>query len=154
MSTETDLQHLRRAIALARSAAARGDDPFGAVLVSSSGEVLAEGLNTTITERDCTGHAELNLARLASQRFPPDVLASSTMYCSTEPCAMCAAALHWLGLGRIVFGVRSERLYEIVGAGAEAHRLRLPVRDVFARSAHRVEILGPLIEGEAEAVHR
>ncbi len=149
-----DLQHLRRSFVLAAEARDGGNHPFGAVLVDAAGRVLAEGRNTVVTGSDCTGHAELNLARDASQRFTPDVLAGATMYCSTEPCAMCAGALHWLGIARIVFGLRNARMIEIMGSEGALERLELPVRDVLARSGRSFTIVGPLLEDEAESVHR
>ena len=60
---EIDLQHLREAIALARSAREHGNHPFGALLVDEHKTVLLEAENTVVTERDCTGHAETNLMR-------------------------------------------------------------------------------------------
>ena len=89
---ERDTVHLRRAMALARKSRERGDDPFGAVLVDKDGRVLAEGLNTETTGRDVTGHAETNLIRAASQSVDAETFASSSLYASGEPCAMCSAA--------------------------------------------------------------
>ena len=82
---------LRRAIAVAASARAHGNHPFGAILVDPDGAILLEAENTVVTERDATGHAERNLMSTASQRFEPALLARCTMYTSTEP-ARCAPA--------------------------------------------------------------
>ena len=70
----TDFQHLRTAIAAAQAARDHGNHPFGAILVDENNEVLLEAENTVVTGRDCTGHAETNLMRLASQRFPSEKL--------------------------------------------------------------------------------
>jgi tRNA(Arg) A34 adenosine deaminase TadA len=148
---ETDIRHLRAAIALARSARAHGNHPFGALLADERGDVLLEAENTVVTEHDCTGHAETNLMRLASRRFSPAQLAGCTLYTSTEPCAMCAGAIHWGGVGRVVYALGEEQLYAIVGPSPD-HML-LPCREVFARSQRPVEVLGPAIEDEARAVH-
>jgi tRNA(Arg) A34 adenosine deaminase TadA len=148
---ESDLRHLRAAIALARSARAHGNHPFGALLVAERGNVLLEAENTVVTERDCTGHAETNLMRLASQRFDAEQLATCTLYTSTEPCAMCAGAIHWGGVGRVVYALSEEQLYAFIGPSPD-HML-LPCREVFARSRRPVEVLGPAIEDEARAVH-
>src|SRR5215831_5405116 len=102
---ETDIRHLRAAIALAHSARAHGNHPFGALLADETGAVLLEAENTVVTERDCTGHAETNLMRLASRRFGQEQLASCTLYTSTEPCAMCAGAIHWGNVGRVVYAL-------------------------------------------------
>src|SRR5262245_38038114 len=148
---ETDLKHLRAAIDLAHSARAHGNHPFGALIADANGNVLLEAENTVVTERDCTGHAETNLMRLASRRFSPDQLATCTLYTSTEPCAMCAGAIHWGGIGRVVYALSEEQLYAIVGPSPE--HLLLPCREVFARSQSPMEVLGPALQPEAESVH-
>jgi tRNA(Arg) A34 adenosine deaminase TadA len=148
---ETDLQHLRAAIALARSAREHGNHPFGALLVDERKTVLLEAENTVVTERDCTGHAEMNLMRKASLQYSREQLAKCTLYTSTEPCAMCAGAIHWGNVGRVVYALSEEQLYEIVGP--DPQHLLLPCREVFARSERRVEVDGPALEEEARAVH-
>jgi tRNA(Arg) A34 adenosine deaminase TadA len=94
MLNESELTYLRQAIEVARRAREHGNHPFGALLVSADGQVLLEAENTVVTEKDCTGHAETNLVRLASQRFDQQALTGSTRYTSTEPCAMCSGAIH------------------------------------------------------------
>jgi tRNA(Arg) A34 adenosine deaminase TadA len=90
-----DERHLLAAIELARRSRTNGNHPFGALLVDATGQVVLEAENTVVTTRDCTGHAETNLMRMASERFDPQFLRSSTLYTSTEPCAMCAGAIYW-----------------------------------------------------------
>ncbi len=148
---ETDLRLLRRAIALADLARTHGNHPFGALLADETGQVLAEAENTVLTERDATGHAETNLIRLTSRRFAPETLTRCTLYTSTEPCPMCAGAIYWAGVGRVVYGLSEAGLYAFPGASTE--KLLLPCRDVFARGAHGVEVLGPLLEDEARKPH-
>ncbi|MFL5802254.1 MAG: nucleoside deaminase [Roseiflexaceae bacterium] len=147
----TDLLLLRRAIAISRQARDHGNHPFGALLVDAQRQVLLEAENTVVTEQDCTGHAETNLMRLASHRFAPDVLAGCTLYSSAEPCVMCAGAMHWGNLGRLVYGVGGPRLYELLGPDPDL--LRLPCREVFARTLRPIEVIGPALEDEALAVH-
>ena len=101
---ERDADHLRRAMALAREACEEGNAPFGAVLVGEDGRVLAEGRNTVNTERDVTGHAETNVMRKAWRLQDADTLVASTLYASGESCAMCAGAIFWGGVGRVVYG--------------------------------------------------
>ncbi len=150
---DLDIQHLRRAIAVAQAARERGNHPFGAILVNGSGKVLLEAGNTVITGRDVTGHAETNLARLASSRYSADELTGFTLYASTEPCAMCAGAIHWSRIGRVVYALSEEDLYAIVGPSPE--HLLLPCRDVFSRSQRAMQVEGPCAEldAEARAVH-
>jgi tRNA(Arg) A34 adenosine deaminase TadA len=149
----TDVEHLRTAIQVAQAARQHGNHPFGAILVDEGGQVLLEAENTVVTERDCTGHAETNLMRLASQQFPPEKLQKCTLYTSTEPCAMCAGAIHWGNVRRIAFALRAADFYDI--AGPSPDDLRLSSREVFARSQRSVELLGPAEElaQEARAVH-
>jgi tRNA(Arg) A34 adenosine deaminase TadA len=153
MTVEIDLIHLRRAIEIAASARRHGNHPFGALLVGADGQVLLEAENTVNTEKDCTGHAETNLVRLASRHFDRQVLQGSTLYTSTEPCAMCAGAIQWSGVGRVVFALAEERLYQLTGADPSNETMRLPCREVFARCQRAIEVVGPAIEEEAEVVH-
>ena len=150
---DSDLNHLRTAIQVAGRAREHGNHPFGALLVDENNQVLMRAENTVTTTRDCTGHAETNLVRLASQRFTTEQLARCTLYSSTEPCAMCAGAIHWSGIGRVVFALSERALYDIVGPSPE--HLLLPCREVFARSQRPVEVLGSSAEldAEARAVH-
>jgi tRNA(Arg) A34 adenosine deaminase TadA len=148
-----DLDHLRLTIAVAAQARAHGNHPFGAVLADAQGRVLLQAENTVITDRDATGHAETNLVRLATQEFSPEELARCTLYASTEPCAMCAGAIHWSCIGRVVYALGEPELYAIVGPSPE--HLLLSCREVFARSGRPVEVIGPvtILDEEARAVH-
>lgn len=153
MTHEQDLAFLRQAIAVAARSRANGNHPFGALLVDPQGTVLLEAENTVNTERDCTGHAETNLMRKASKAFPPEVLTHCTLYTSTEPCAMCSGAIHWGKVGRVVFALSEESLYGMIGSHDENETLRLPCRELFARSDRPVTVVGPLVENEARVVH-
>ena len=150
---ELDLQYLRQAIAVARRAREHGNHPFGAILVSENNVVLLEAENTVNSTRDCTGHAETNLIRLASQQFEPETLRTCTLYTSTEPCAMCSGAIHWGQVGRVVFGLSEAGLYNLTGSHPDNEPMRLPCREVFAHSGRPVEVIGPLLEDEAMIVH-
>jgi tRNA(Arg) A34 adenosine deaminase TadA len=153
MLTEIDRSNLSRAIELARMARAHSNHPFGALLVGPTGEVLAEAENSVVTARDCTAHAELNLVRLAFARYDAETLAASTLYTSTEPCAMCAGSIHWSGIGRVVYALPEERLYQLTGDDPAERPMRLACREVFARCVPTVEVCGPALEAEAEQVH-
>ena len=150
---DTDLEHLRTAIEVAHAARDHGNHPFGAILVDENNQVLLQAENTVVTQRDCTGHAEANLMRLASQHFTIEKLSTCTLYTSTEPCAMCAGAIHWGNVNRVVFALSEVDLYKMIGPSPE--HLLLPCREVFARSQRHVEVLGPASElnAEARAVH-
>ncbi|MEX2029514.1 MAG: nucleoside deaminase [Anaerolineales bacterium] len=153
MLNDADLGHLRRVIELARIARRNGNHPFGALVVGPAGDVLAEAQNTVVTQKDCTGHAELNLVRIASRVIAPEVLARSTLFTSTEPCAMCAGAIHWSGVGRVVYALPEEGLYALTTPDQAAQSLRFPCREVFAHAGRRVDVVGPALEAEAAEVH-
>jgi tRNA(Arg) A34 adenosine deaminase TadA len=153
MLREVDLGHLRRAIELARLARQKGNHPFGALLVGPAGDVLAEAENTVVTERDCTGHAELNLVRMASRGHAAEILAGCTLFTSTEPCAMCAGAIHWSGVGRVVYALSEDRLYQLTTPDQAEESLRVPCREIFAHAGRPIEVIGPAMEAEAAEVH-
>jgi tRNA(Arg) A34 adenosine deaminase TadA len=144
-----DGRHLLAAIELAARARARGNHPFGALLVDASGEVVLEAENTVVTERDCTGHAETNLMRMASARFDPEFLEHCTLYTSTEPCAMCAGAIYWGNVRRVVFALSQAELERVTGSNP----LAIPCREVFARGEQEVRVTGPHLEDRARVVH-
>jgi tRNA(Arg) A34 adenosine deaminase TadA len=153
-SRDADSVFLHRAIALAERARANGRHPFGALIVAPPGEVLAAAENRTIgPDCDATGHAELETVRAASRRHGPATLAAATLYSSAEPCAMCAGAIYWSGIGRVVYGLSETRLLALTGDHPENPTLRLPCREVFARGQRPVEVIGPLLEDEAAAAH-
>ena len=148
-----DQSLLRQAIAVAARARKNGNHPFGALLLGPDGKVLAEAENQVTSQRDPTRHAELVLVSDVARRWPPEVLAKSTLYTSTEPCAMCAGAIYWAGIGRVVYGLPESALLELTGAHAENPTLSLPCREVFARGHGNIQVTGPLLEDEARAVH-
>ena len=151
MMNDNDLQLLRRAIDVARRAREHGNHPFGAVLVDELGNVLLEAENTVSTEHDCTGHAELNLMRLASRQFSAEMLPHCTLYTSTEPCPMCAGSIFWGGVGRVVYALSEEGLYAMTGDSPD--KLLLSCRDVFACGGRPIGVIGPALEDEARKVH-
>src|ERR1700689_1640819 len=148
-----DEPFLRRSFDVARSAVANGNHPFGAVLVSGLGQVLLEIENGFLPDRDMTGHAERLLATQASKKFAANVLANCTIYSSAEPCAMCAGAIYWAGIGRVVSGLSEHRLKAITGNHPENPTLDLPCRQVFEHGQRPTEVVGPLLEDEAATLH-
>ena len=142
-----------RAIEVARRAREHGNHPFGALLADAAGTILVEAENTVITAADVTGHAETNLIRRGCAELEADTLASATLYTSTEPCAMCAGAIYWAGVSRVVFGLREGELRALTGSDPRNPTLALPCREVFARGQRPIEVIGPLLEAEARAVH-
>ncbi|GAA4334931.1 nucleoside deaminase [Variovorax defluvii] len=151
---ERDGRYLRKAIVWSHAARRRGNRPFGAVIVSAEGEVLAEAYCNTAETGDVTGHAETNAVRmLANRGLSRDALAGATLYSSAEPCLMCAGAIFWSNIGRVVFGIDAERLRVFRGERAEQRDAVLSCRDVFEASAHLIECIGPALLDEAIAAH-
>jgi tRNA(Arg) A34 adenosine deaminase TadA len=144
---------LGRAIAIAGAARDHGNQPFGSLLASADGAVLREAENTVVVDADATGHAELNLVRLASRRYSREALAGMTLYASTEPCAMCSAAIYWSGIGQVAYALAGDTLDGLTGSDPENPPLSLPCREVFARGQRPVEVRGPFPLPEAIAVH-
>jgi tRNA(Arg) A34 adenosine deaminase TadA len=142
--------HMREVFAIARRARAHGNRPFGALLIAGNGAVLAAAENSQISDEQILAHAEMNLLHRAVRDFTPDVLASSTLYTSAEPCAMCAGAIFWSGINRLVFGLSGNRLHEL--SGLPPHMLVASARDILSRAGRQVEIIGPVFESEAAAI--
>ncbi|MEW5813804.1 MAG: nucleoside deaminase [Spirochaetota bacterium] len=145
--------YLRKAFDIAYRARKNGNHPFGALLVDAEGRIVLEAENTVVTQRDCTGHAETNLMRMASARFDKQFLSKCILYTSTEPCAMCAGAIYWGGVGTVVFGLKEKSLHELTGDHSENPTLSLPCRQVFSRGSRDVTVIGPLLEEEAIKLH-
>jgi len=151
--SERDAHFLRLSFAVARRSTTYGNHPFGAILVDDSGKVLIEAENGYMPAHDGTAHAERLLATEACRTLSKDILARATIYSSAEPCAMCAGAIYWAGIGRLVYGLSEQRLRGITGNHPENPTLDLPCRAVFASGQRPTEVVGPLLEDEAEALH-
>ena len=152
--SEKDLAFLRQAIELAREARSDGRHPFGALIVNEFGETVAAALNNAVKPAgDPTQHAETLACADAAKRLSEPELAKCTLYTSTEPCAMCAGAIYWIGLGRVVFGLSETGLMRYTGSHEENPTLDLPCREVFAKGQKKIAVSGPLLEDEAGAVH-
>lgn len=145
--------YLRLSFQVAERSLVSGQHPFGAILVDGEGKVLMEQENGYMPDRDMTGHAERVLMTRAGIAYGPERLADCTMYTSAEPCAMCAGAAYWVGLGRVVYGLSEKRLKTITGNHPENPTLDLSCEVVFAAGQRRIEVIGPLLEDEAAIVH-
>lgn len=149
MTDNDDVRHLRAAIAASRDARARGDMPFGAVL-AKDGRALLTAMNDQSSAGDCTGHAEMVLVRQAEQALGRQALAGATVYASGEPCAMCAGALFWAGVARVVYAASTPEINAALGGPTLLARCA----DVLAGASPPVRVDGPLLEAEAVAVLR
>jgi tRNA(Arg) A34 adenosine deaminase TadA len=145
---------LRRAIELAREARAAGRHPFGSLIVNARGEIVVESRNNAVRPAgDPTQHAELLACAAAAKVLTEAELAPCTLYTSTEPCAMCAGAIYWSGIGRVVYALAEKGLLLYTGSHHENPTLDLPCREVFARGQRPTIVAGPYLEEEASAVH-
>ena len=144
---------LRGAIELSVTAVEHGNHPFGALLADPDGAVVLTAENTFTTDRDVTGHAETNLVRAASRAGLLEDSAHLTLFTSCEPCAMCAGAMYWAGIGRLVFAMAETTLARMTGSHPENPTLALPSRTVLAAGQRNTVVDGPFLEDEAAVPH-
>ncbi len=145
----TDEAGVRRAIDLARTAVDNGNTPFGSLLVVDD-DVVRTAENTTLTDDDIAAHPEFKLARWAARELEADERESCTMYTSTEPCPMCASAIAYAGLDRVVYSVSVDSLAALRDDGV----IEIPCEEVVDRSDATTTVEGPVLEDEGLAVHR
>jgi tRNA(adenine34) deaminase len=103
MSATPDEIFMREALKEARAALERGEVPIGAVVVGG-GKIIGRGHNLTETLTDATAHAEMQAITAASSELGGKYLDDCTLYVTVEPCVMCAGAMAWAQLGRLVYG--------------------------------------------------
>jgi tRNA(adenine34) deaminase len=107
--TNRDLNWMRLALRLSVEAFERGDWPTGAVIVKD-GVMLGTGQNRQVTQGDFTVHAETDAIRAAIASAGPEACRGATLYCTMEPCPMCAGALKLAGIRRVVLSLRHAKL--------------------------------------------
>ena len=154
--TEIDAARLRRAYALAMQARERGDRPFAAIVVGQDGAMLAEGLSTQGAGGGGTlAHSEMNAcAAIVSARHPREALRRATIYSSGEPCAMCAAAIFYTGIGRVVFGLSAAAILHFRNAQPHTAGLKLSCKAVLDTAAEAMVVVGPCLEAEGALPHQ
>jgi tRNA(adenine34) deaminase len=141
--SEADQAWMQQALALADRAQHEDDEiPVGALLVGADGQLLAEGWNRNISERDPSAHAEIVAMRKAGQALGNHRLLGSTLYVTLEPCAMCAMAMVHARVARVVYAASDPK----TGACGS-------VFDLLAdpRHNHRIEVQGGLLAEQAGA---
>ena len=102
-SVKTDLDYMKMALHLAEQAFRENEVPVGALIVHQS-EIIARAYNLTERLCDCTAHAEMQAITSACNRINSKYLLDCTLYVTLEPCCMCAGALFWSQIGRVVYG--------------------------------------------------
>lgn len=148
--TAADRKFMERAYELARLATTHGGAPFGAVLVKD-GVVIAEYSNSEFSTGDVTKHAETGLISAYSPKLSRATFAASTLYTSSEPCTMCCGSIRFAGIRRVVYGTTETQFLRVMGVPPDPNPLES--REVFARTAPKVQVLGPLMEAEGLAIH-
>jgi tRNA(adenine34) deaminase len=144
VNSPSDIDFMRRALELAQRAAQDAEVPVGAVLVLD-GEVIGEGWNRPIIDRDPTAHAEILALRAGAQRLRNYRLASTTLYATLEPCAMCMGAAINARVLRVVFGAWDQR----AGAcGSVVDLARQP------KLTHRIDVFGGVCSEESSVLLR
>lgn len=116
-----DEYFMQKAIAEAEIALEKGEVPIGAIVVSQN-QIIGKGHNLTESLHDVTAHAEIQAITAAANFLGAKYLNGCTLYVTIEPCPMCAGALYWSQIGKIVFGARDEKR----GAGKQKPSLYHP----------------------------
>lgn len=137
--TDADVACMRLALAEARRAAALGEVPVGAVVVDSSGAILGRGHNLTESLSDVTAHAEMQAITAAAATLGGKYLDDCTLYVTVEPCLMCAGAIGWSHLRRIVIGTPDPK------GGYSSNTLRSPFHP-------RAEVCSGVLADECRAL--
>jgi ribonuclease HI len=146
---------LRRAIALSEAAVKLGGRPFGAVVTDSTGRAVAEAKGLPSAEpRDWTAHSEMQALRAAAAVMTWEELSGATLYASGEPCPMCAAAMYWCNIRRLVYCVSEPAMRALRAPYERAAGIAMRCEEIYARCDRRIEVTGPLLEEEGLAVHR
>lgn len=111
----TDEYFMKKALQEAEMAFAKGEIPVGAIIVVNN-QVIARSHNLTEMLNDVTAHAEMQSITAAANYLGGKYLKDCTLYVTLEPCQMCAGALYWSQISKIVFGARDEqRGYQVMG---------------------------------------
>jgi tRNA(Arg) A34 adenosine deaminase TadA len=147
MKTDEDL--LREALRVAGQSYKNGNLPFGCILADANGTIIEEGENTVNTESNAIAHCEINLVNKLKGKYSAEFLATCTVYASTEPCPMCAAAIYWCGIGRLVFAIGKEKFHAIANTMDPAYKLDIAAKEILERGGRKVKVEQPMLEEEA-----
>jgi len=139
----SDEDYLRLAIAEAYAAEAAGEVPVGTIVVSAAGEILGRGNNQVLRTSDPTAHAEIVALRAAGLALANYRLSGSTLFCTLEPCAMCAGAILHARIARLVYAAHDPK----AGAcGSVLNVIHHPQLN------HRVEVVSGILSDQCGAL--
>lgn len=115
-----DARYMKLALTEAKEAYRRDEVPIGAVVVLND-MVIGRGHNLTETLSDVTAHAEIQAITAAEQTLGSKYLEGCTIYVTVEPCVMCAGAMHWAKIARLVYGAPDDKYGYTVAAPCSLH---------------------------------
>lgn len=154
-SESDDKELIRRAIAVSETAITNGGRPFGTVITDGDGRIVVEAYGLpTVEPRDWTAHSEMRALREASATMTWAELGRATLYASGEPCPMCAAAVYWCNIRRLVYSVSEPAMRALRAPYERAAGIQMRCEEIYARCERRIDVVGPLLEEEGLAVHR
>lgn len=108
INQKSDTEYMQLALAEARKAYAEDEVPIGAIIVCN-GRIVARAHNLTETLNDVTAHAEMQAITAAATNIGGKYLNDCTLYVTVEPCPMCAGAIGWSQIGRVVYGADDDK---------------------------------------------
>jgi tRNA(Arg) A34 adenosine deaminase TadA len=146
--SQADIEWIRTAITLARSATEAGESPFASVIANGEHE-LGRGTNETRSSGNATRHAEIVAIEAATREAGGDALATATLYSTCAPCPMCLSAAFYAGIGRVVYGSLLATARQL-GSGDPD----LSPEKVAEMGRLPVEIIGRVCEDEADELLR
>lgn len=142
-ATQDDIRLLYETVRIAHEAKMHGNHPFGALLADKEGTILLEQGNDH-EEGGPAMHAETALMFKAGKLYSPEFLASCTLYTTAEPCVMCAGAMYWTNVRRLVYGITEEQLLKLTGSDDQNPTFNLPSHEVLAHGQKDIQIIGPV----------
>lgn len=139
MMEESDVRFMKMALDEARAAAAQGEVPVGAVVVCQD-RVIARAHNLTETLVDVTAHAEMQAITAAAAFLGGKYLDQCTLYVTLEPCVMCAGAIGWSQLGRLVYGASDDKRGYTLFAPSALHPKTRVTAGILAAEASEIVV--------------
>jgi tRNA(adenine34) deaminase len=136
--TDEDLKFMKLALRLAKKAELKNEVPVGALIVQN-GEIIGQGMNTSISDHDPTSHAEINAIREAAKSIKNYRLKDCAIYVTLEPCAMCVGAIQHARIDKIIYGAPDPK----TGACGSMIDL-ISVKEI----NHHAEAIGGILEKE------
>lgn len=144
--TGKDQHFMAQCLELARTSVAKGNEPFGAMLVKD-GRVVMRAENTINTDKNITHHAETNLLAAVYRKLGHTGAHGTTLYTSCEPCAMCSGVIYLMGVSRVVYGLSSPHLSAMSG-----FEDTIRAKSVFALGNRKVNVTGHVLEDQAATI--